>query len=228
MEKEPEVWLPLQVNPKYHVSNHARVKSFRKDPAGEIISTSTRPDGYIQVSIIDDTKELYEEGRQILCYLHRMVATLHILNPKNLPEVNHKDRIKANCESWNLEWCTHQQNITHSFLTRTTKKGKDSPLFGRSYSADHKKALSDSKIGENHPKFKGYFVKNNTKYASSNIAATATGENGRTIIRNAAKGMNGWSFLPKQDPQAQVAGTPDQISNTVEWEISKPDTIPET
>jgi hypothetical protein len=47
-------------------------------------------------------------------FVHRLVAQTYIPNPFNLPEVNHKDGNKANCNDWNLEWATHQGNIIHA------------------------------------------------------------------------------------------------------------------
>lgn len=46
--------------------------------------------------------------------IHRMLATLFIPNPKNLPSVNHKDLNPKNNSIGNLEWCTHQYNCQHS------------------------------------------------------------------------------------------------------------------
>lgn len=63
--------------------------------------------------------------------IHRMVAEHFIENPMNKPCVNHKDGVKLNNKSSNLEWCTHGENKSHSFVElgekhwMLGKRGKD-------------------------------------------------------------------------------------------------------
>lgn len=57
---------------------------------------------------------LYMNGKQYLRYAHRLVAEAFIRNPKNKPEVNHKDRNKSNNDISNLEWVTPEENVDHA------------------------------------------------------------------------------------------------------------------
>ena len=63
-------------------------------------------DGYRQVTLQTDDKQVCRR----VC---RLIAKTFILNPDNLPCVNHKDEIKTNDVVENLEWCTYEYNNTY-------------------------------------------------------------------------------------------------------------------
>lgn len=92
----------------YQISNMGRMKSFKVDPSGKVMSLRNKTGDYIRVV-------LQKHGRKPKTVLvHRLVAKVFIPNPLNLPAVNHKDCDKQNNSVSNLEWCTNSYNVRHS------------------------------------------------------------------------------------------------------------------
>lgn len=92
----------------YQVSNLGRVKSFRKSTkfgcqAEFILKPSVANNGYAQVALYKNTKK-----QKFL--VHRLVASVFLPNPDNLPQINHKDENRLNNNITNLEWCTAEYN----------------------------------------------------------------------------------------------------------------------
>lgn len=54
-------------------------------------------------------------------YAHRLVAIAYILNPNNLPEVNHKNANKLDNRVENLEWVSHSENSRYNTLIGNNK-----------------------------------------------------------------------------------------------------------
>lgn len=113
----------------YQVSNLGRVKRL----AYEIKNPSPRANGSIlkfkehllTPRIITHgylSVMLYKKGIPKNFKIHRLVAQHFIPNPKDLPEVNHKDEDKTNNNVENLEWCTHRYNSRYG--TRPARIGE--------------------------------------------------------------------------------------------------------
>ena len=77
---------------KYQVSNLGRVYSYHKR---DFLSLNTRKDGRLQVS-------LCKNGVNKMFKVHRLVAEAFILNPNNLPQINHRDENPKNNSIENL------------------------------------------------------------------------------------------------------------------------------
>lgn len=95
----------------YQVSNLGRVKSL-KFGKEKILKPHAFNGGYLRV-------DLCMNGEKKPDIVHRLVARAFIPNPKNLPEVNHRDEDKSNNCVENLEWVSSGENI--NFGTRNLR-----------------------------------------------------------------------------------------------------------
>lgn len=121
MEKN-EIWKDIKgYEELYQVSSLGRVRS--KDKLinsrgnkkrlhrGIILRPKKKKSGYLEVS-------LYKDKKHKSIQVHRLVAETFIPNPQNKPEVNHKKVVTNDfCDNsiYNLEWCTREENMQHSF-----------------------------------------------------------------------------------------------------------------
>lgn len=102
-----EAWKKIKKHPKYEVSNHGRIRNTIKNCDNQqenlILSGWIGNHGYRAVDL-GNKKYL----------IHRLVAEAFIPNPKNKPQVNHKDLNKLNNCVNNLEWVTSRENNIHA------------------------------------------------------------------------------------------------------------------
>ena len=97
--------------PKYYVDTRGNVYSKQRGSTmKKIIPWLDTKNNYLMVGLMRD-------GKRHRVLVHRLVAITFIPNPQNLPEVNHKDKIKTNCSVDNLEWCTRKDNLYDSYST---------------------------------------------------------------------------------------------------------------
>lgn len=122
-----EIWKDIpNYEGLYQVSNLGRVKSFRKSTKHYwqdeyILKPSHANNGYCQVTLYDNTVR-----HKFL--VHRLVAEAFIPNPKNLPQVNHKDENPYNNEARNLEWCTAEYNNAYGTARIRSIETKSRPI----------------------------------------------------------------------------------------------------
>lgn len=120
-----EIWKDIKgYEGLYQVSNLGNIKSFKKSkkfkcPQEFILKSSISNNGYIQVV-------LYGNRTRKKFLVHRLVAEAFIPNPKNYPQINHKDENRSNNSSDNLEWCTAKYNNDYGTakLRQSISKGK--------------------------------------------------------------------------------------------------------
>ena len=98
----------------YAVSTEGRVKRLE----GWAYTADGKKHKYVKENILEDFEhakyrcvKLCGKGKEETVYVHRLVATAFIPNPKNKPEVNHKDGNQTNNKASNLEWVDRQENV---------------------------------------------------------------------------------------------------------------------
>lgn len=93
----------------YTITEDGKVKSY-KNKIPKILSTWYNKNGYEYV-------HLCENNIPKNYAIHRLVAQAFIPNPNNLPEINHKNKIRNDNRVENLEWCDRKYNLQESYQT---------------------------------------------------------------------------------------------------------------
>ena len=125
--REIEEWRDIEgYECLYQVSSLGNVKSLPRETNNQfswcerILNPGKDKNGYLHVVLCND-------GKTKTYKVHRLVANAFIPNPKNLPEVNHKDEDKTNNKVDNLEWMTSKENTRYSkaiAVNQYTKSGE--------------------------------------------------------------------------------------------------------
>ena len=121
-----EIWKDVQgFEGRYQVSNMGRVRSLDRwslDARPHFIKgmmlkpSLNKGKGYVRVSLSDGHRNYkhYE--------VHRLVALHFVLGYKEGLVVNHKNEVKTDNRSENLEWCTYQYNLNYSDVIAWKRK----------------------------------------------------------------------------------------------------------
>lgn len=126
-DMKTERWKTIPGWETYQISNIGRVKSIDRvmrhvrsgklivcRKVGKILSVNIRKKGYPRVGLTVN-RVVYPMD------VHRLLALAFIPNPKNKPEVNHKNGIKTDFSIENLEWVTSKENRKHASDNRLIK-----------------------------------------------------------------------------------------------------------
>lgn len=105
-----EIWKTIEDFPSYEVSDQGRIRNKRTK---EIKSVYTDNDGYLKVTLIkfDNGKKAYRKT------VHRLVAEAFLDGKHDNLQVNHKNGVKNDNRSCNLEWVTCRENVKHAYST---------------------------------------------------------------------------------------------------------------
>ena len=112
------IWKPIpDFEDLYEVSNTGEIRSINPRYKNKsILRQNTSNKGYKYVC-------LCRKGTQKTMSVHRIVASVFVQNPYNLPCVNHKDENKENNNAENLEWCSYYyNNVYGQRLTKSALK----------------------------------------------------------------------------------------------------------
>jgi hypothetical protein len=112
-----EMWTGIPgYHSRYLAGEYGRVLSLvRRTEGGQVLYRDKAKfmapilsGGYLNIMLSN------EQGKRIW-RVNRLIATVFIPNPDNLPEVNHLDGNPFNNHVGNLEWCTRSQNMKHLY-----------------------------------------------------------------------------------------------------------------
>lgn len=162
----------------YQISNSGIIKSLNYKNRGyeKNLCLSHDAYGYLQVSLF---KNKIEKKFKV----HRLVCHNFIENPNNYPCVNHKNQIKDDNRSCNLEWCTVKYNNNYG------DKNKRSALkhIGMKHKKESKIKISNSLKGKMAGKNNPMYGKKHSKETIEKFIKSRKNKGKRVICLNDRK-----------------------------------------
>lgn len=126
-QQPSSVYKPLPEDNDYLIYNDGRVYSKK---ANRFLTGKIDNVGYqvYALAIGDPIKAGSNKKKGKMLYAHRLVASLFLDNPDNLPYVHHKDGDRLNNNVENLEWVTPEENMRHHNQSQK-KKTREKPKY---------------------------------------------------------------------------------------------------
>ena len=143
----------------YQISNYGKVKSLVRNGTSGCILKAWIENGYWRCGLRKNGN--YPEFH----FVHILVCKAFHKNPKNKPEVNHKDGNKLNNYYKNLEWSTRKENANHA--TKVLK------TFGGTW--NKAKVVKHIKTGKIYPSISQAYNKRKSKFSESHFKAMIRG-----------------------------------------------------
>jgi hypothetical protein len=96
----------------YQISNLGRVKSIKNNI---FLKQALNTSRYYIVC-------LSKKGKKKTSLIHRLIAQCFVSNKNNKPVINHINMIRTDNSISNLEWCTHSENVNHSYRNNNSSR----------------------------------------------------------------------------------------------------------
>ena len=107
---------------RYSVTKDGRIWSHpgktKRWARGRFLKPMACTKGYHKVT-------LYKGKKGVQLLVHRIVAIAYVPNLKKLEETNHKNGVKTDNRSSNIEWCTSSGNKRHGEAMGLYKRAKN-------------------------------------------------------------------------------------------------------
>lgn len=109
MKNKRLIWKPIPLfEAEYSISNYGEIMSRHKKHPGQLLQQRIDRAGYLTV-------RLNKKGKTYTRFVHRLLAEAFIPNPQKKKFVNHRNGNKLDNHLSNLDFCTHQENVKHSY-----------------------------------------------------------------------------------------------------------------